>query len=488
MDVKNLIKENQKLLHKLFIQNKELASIRDEFIKYTGINKSSKTTPVIATGHQPILYYPGIIFKNYFISKIAKETEGIPINFIVDSDTAEISIPVPYQKDNNYYKKIIKINNPEGYSFSNFKPSENNVILFFQEIEENIQLLDNKNIHKAFHDYKNRFFDLFKENHHFIDTIILLRKEFEELNKIKLIDLKISGISKSIAFYQFAWYIIKNIEKFLDIYNESAEKNKKSNYQAVKFLLHEKDVYEIPFWFISNFRRYPIYLKKKNNLLSFFSENEDFTFSINTANKKEEEIVNMLKNNLILFPKAITLTLMFRIFLCDVFIHGTGGVFYDKITNDIIKDFLNLNLYPDFLVITGDIYLPLIDENVLEIDREYEERQKWLKNVSHHPSKYMDKGFANKYVEKKKQVSQQFTKEKDPEKRKGIHKKLQSIDKEMKSYFNDKIQQINNELGFYKDILKNKEVFLERKYPYFFYPEGIDFSSQLEKNLIIRLL
>ena len=488
MDVKNLVINNKKLLHKLFNKNEELAFIRDEFLKFTKLKNDKKSSSIIATGHQPILYYPGIMFKNYFISKAAKEIDGIPVNFVVDTDIANISIPVPYQKNNNFYKKNVKLNSFKKYFFFDFNPSEKDMIQFYQEIEGCIQSLNNKDIRKAFLDHKNRFLDLFEKNHHFVDTVILLRKKFESLYRFEITDLRISVISKSNAFYQFVYYIIKNIENFTKIHNNAVEKSKKNTYQEVKLLSHERNTYELPFWFVNKAQRYSIYLKKEDGLLSFFTEDENLIFSTSLDNKDEEEIVNSLKNNLIFFPKAITLTLMFRIFLCDVFIHGTGGVFYDRITDDIIKDFFNLDSYPGFLSVTGNIYLPLIDENILEINRKYEEKQEWLKGIFHHPSKYMHKNHASKYIERKKGLSKMLSIEKDPQERKDIHIKLKDIDREIKNHFSSQIKRVQKELSDYENILKNKAVFFERKYPYFFYPKNVDFASQLDKGTVSQHL
>ena len=75
----------------------------------------------------------------------------------------------------------------------------------------------------------------------------------------------------------------------------------------------------------------------------------------------EAEIISKIAESAVVFPKAITTTLMFRLFLCDIFIHGTGGASYDKITDEIIKDYFSPDKScPEFLSATGDIYLPLL--------------------------------------------------------------------------------------------------------------------------------
>lgn len=473
MDIKNLIKNNQKLLQKLLLHDKKLASIKDGLLRYTGLKKKSREPAVIAAGHQPVFYYPGIMFKNYFIQKIAGEVSGIPVNFIIDSDNAEIEIPVPYKKNEHYYNKSVKLNNYKKSHFAGFSPSKDEVRCFFGKMEECIKSLDNRKIKKTYDEYQKRFFKLFNDNHNFIDSIIELRKEFERSSRIKIIDLKISEISRSPAYYQFAWHIIKNIANFLKIYNEAVEENKKKSYQPVKLLFQEKDIYELPFWYIKNSLRYPVYVKKENTKFSFIADENTVLF-FDIRNRPEREIISQLKTDLLLFPRALTVTLMVRVFFCDIFIHGTGGALYDKITDNIIKHFYNLKSAPVYLSITGEVHLPLINKNIAVLEK----KQTRIKDMEYNPSKYLKKRLAEKYIKIKKEISIGLASEKDTFKRKKIHKELVKIDRLMKKHLHDQMVSIKKELKQYKNVLNNKKVFLERKYPYFFYPRPRDIFNK----------
>ncbi len=45
-------------------------------------------------------------------------------------------------------------------------------------------------------------------------------------------------------------------------------------------------------------------------------------------------------------PRALLMTAFMRLFLCDLFIHGTGGYLYDRITEEWIRNWLGLELAP----------------------------------------------------------------------------------------------------------------------------------------------
>ncbi len=484
MNIKKIIVNNKNVLDELFARDKFLYLIKDNFLKFAKIQEICKDKFIIATGHQPIFYYPGIIFKNYFISKIAKELDGLPINFVVDTDIANINIPVPGKVNNNYYKKYIKIANPEKLCYAWFKPARKEVKNFFVDIEKIVKTLNHKDILKSFRKYTKRFFYFYEKNKNFIETIIFLRQEFEKLYKFPVLDLKVSEISKSIGFYNFVWLIIKNIEDFVDIYNEATKlniKRKKNIYQPVKLLYNEKNIYELPFWYIKG-KRYRLFIKKNNNKLHFLGENNLSLIEIDQANKGEAEIINILKKNIIIFPKAITLTMILRMFFSDLFIHGTGGASYDKVTNYILKKFFKLKDELKYLIVTGNIYLPL-DIDINKIEEKYIEKKRWLNNVKYHPEKFMNKELAEYYIGEKRKLSLQLNRTKNPAERRKIHNKLKSIHQEMVDFFKRRIEIVEETIKDYEKILKYKDVFLEREYPYFFYLENINFSEILNKYL-----
>src|SRR5262249_31178687 len=55
-----------------------------------------KRGPVIAAGHQPDLFHPGVWIKNFVLNGIARRLGANPLNLIIDSDTIKsTSLRVP---------------------------------------------------------------------------------------------------------------------------------------------------------------------------------------------------------------------------------------------------------------------------------------------------------------------------------------------------------------------------------------------------------
>ena len=56
-------------------------------------------------------------------------------------------------------------------------------------------------------------------------------------------------------------------------------------------------------------------------------------------------------------PRALTLTMFFRLMLADQFVHGIGGARYDRVTDRLIESFFDLEP-PRFSVTTATLYFP----------------------------------------------------------------------------------------------------------------------------------
>src|SRR5690606_40978326 len=58
-----------------------------------------------------------------------------------------------------------------------------------------------------------------------------------------------------------------------------------------------------------------------------------------------------------LYPRALMMTALARLGLCDLFIHGTGGGRYDQVTERWMYEWLKVKLAP-MAVATASIHLP----------------------------------------------------------------------------------------------------------------------------------
>lgn len=72
-----------------------------------------------------------------------------------------------------------------------------------------------------------------------------------------------------------------------------------------------------------------------------------------------------------LLPRALCMTALIRLGMCDLFVHGTGGARYDRAMELWIHDWLGVDVAP-IVVATATAHLPLGDPDEPRLDRDAE--------------------------------------------------------------------------------------------------------------------
>lgn len=479
---------NQHILSTVFRKYPELEAIRQSFQKELGIAAiTDEHQPVIATGHQPVVYYPGILCKNYLAGKWAQQLKGKAVNFVVDSDKARINVPIPYQENQELFRTEAGIANTSDQVFADFFPSREQVGQFLQTIETSLATLSYPEFYKACQLYQQAFKKVFEETGaDFIQTLMVLRNRFDVSLGYDIRDIRVSEVVKTQAFYQYVYYITRYAKRFQYIFNNAVKVYKSEHYQPVRSLHQANSWYELPFWVISRSGRSTLWCRQEVEEIQLSAETMKEPVVISTRHRNENAISEEMRQRIALYPKATTLTFMIRLFLCDGFVHGTGAIEYETINNEVLHSFLNLEHPLTFVTATGDIYLPLTQSSVDEqsLKQDYYQKKKWLEQIERNPMGLLSPEEAKPYKERKKEIAAGLQTEKDHDKRKKIHQQLTRIDEEVKTLFSDQIKHVNEILQFYDQLIKKKEVYFERQYPYFIYPVNHLNADMLDENCI----
>src|SRR5207302_4275452 len=78
----------------------ELTALYRQYAEALGLqvpNQPLSRRPIIATGHQPELYHPGVLVKNFAAANLASQLGGVGLNLTVDPDVAKetgLKLPV----------------------------------------------------------------------------------------------------------------------------------------------------------------------------------------------------------------------------------------------------------------------------------------------------------------------------------------------------------------------------------------------------------
>jgi len=453
--------------------------------------ESIKNIPIIQTGHEPIFYYPGVWIKNHLIQHLARKLGGIGINMIVDNDTCNrgfIYIPALSEKPASI-RKVALIKNKDNVAYEEIALDDIGMLLQFKDevisfLRKNVL---NENVKTAvgyMQDTFEEFINRIMEYHRrgcvgMVGLLTSARSELEEDFSIANLEVPVSWMCDTDGFYHFFLHILYNADRFLKIYNKKlAEYRSVHKIRSKANPLPELKIIgrfvELPFWVWSKGgQRNKCYIQDDGELIKI-TNREDVLCTL----KKGEEIgenISRLKKSLEarfkIRPRAITTTMFSRLFFSDLFIHGIGGAKYDKITDEIIKEFFGIDP-PAFVTISTNVFLPLerfdLEAGALQV------LQHDLKDMRYNPERYAsgkvqnDTKFISMVKEKQRLIAEMAVCDKDEKKR--CFDQIKELNKLMLTKVEGEFQKKQSEISTIHDKLAYNEVVKFREYPICIYP------------------
>ncbi|MCK4885889.1 MAG: hypothetical protein KAS96_00810 [Planctomycetes bacterium] len=447
-----------------------------------GFYNQPKTANIIVTGHQPIWHHPGILAKNIIASKFAKQSKGLCIQLVVDHDIGDSDMVLPFS---NHDKTLdfIKV------------PVEKNQrkIPFELRSKPDLKMINDligsiaKNCPENFccqlwseHLKKHPQISFALKNAG--DVITSLQAVLNKALGIEMLYLPTSLMSENDSFFKFAGAIIKNYEKFTDIYNDAVSKN--TTHSNCKFLnVDSSGKTALPFWLVTvSGLRTCMYAKTGSSTITISTMSRELG-AIDLAGNKIQQLKNILsKHQLSLRPKAVTMMLFVRLFLSDLFIHGTGGGSYKKITNFILDNYYNLKK-TDAAIATATAWLPLLKESPLQCDIKTLNQN--IRKIYHSPEKYIDKTLLEddsikKAIEiKKNMIRQACDLNKSAQQKQDAWKNINKINKRLIKYAQPSIKKFEEKIQLAKQFQHTTEVLNYRQFFFGLFSESFlkDFSK-----------
>ena len=191
-----------------------------------------KNIPIVQTGHEPILYHPGIWVKNHLTQNLAKRLSGIGINMIVDNDACNMGfmyVPILSEKSASV-GKVALVRNKDHAAYEEIVFDDFGIIHQFKEevinlLSKNILREDVKttmeDMQDVFGQFINRIGEYYQQG--CSDMVGLLtadRRSFEEDFGVDNLETPVSWMCDTDGFYHFLLHILYEAERFAKIYNE----------------------------------------------------------------------------------------------------------------------------------------------------------------------------------------------------------------------------------------------------------------------------
>jgi hypothetical protein len=519
-EVPSLIDTNASLLNEtpIEIAGRPLASLRRETrqqalasaAEFTArlIGKEpefSTVERVLASGHQPELFHPGVWIKNFATSHLARQTSSTGLNLIVDSDTIG----------------SCRIRMPNG----NRKQPVFNQLAFDTPREvkpwEEAKILD----HELFASFADRATAALKEFdetdspivpliarvwpravEHAVKTgslseslslvRILLEREFGHGNA----ELPVSQLCQLESFSWFAADVLLRAAEFREIHNRTLAEYRKVNRirsrtHPVPELTESAGWIETPFrvWRAGEAQRNAVFVRSTNGRtqLSGSANEVDIFLDVDSQADCESlaaELTGLAQSGIRFRTRALTTTIFTRLYLADLFVHGIGGAKYDEMTDRILARFYGIRP-PGFLTLSATAFLPLataFDATSADAIR----HRTMLRELQHNPQKHLSadqSAMASSLVEEKQQLiaeqHQAYANRASGEKAKdwggaNRYRRFPQLNRELASHTEAQQRAIREELASVEQQLAANAVLKCREFSLCLYP-----AERIEKML-----
>jgi len=441
-DIWSIYNDNQ-VLHESYPGNlKSLRfQVQNQAAEKLGIHTSpdEKLPALVVTGHQVEFFHPGILSKEILGANLAARLGGSCISIVLDHDPHDLIFHCPEVEKINGEIRIRKTS----FFLNSKNPSVNapgddtRWVQYLKKIPGNLSEHLEDQIIGQIRENISGLVGNSAKMYPVSDYITNCRLESLRNRQINVYPLK---VSEMVYLDGWAWYcrmITEDLDLFIEAHNSSLDEYRrlhhiKNHAQPVSNLAPK----EIPFWVIP-----PDGKRRKAT---------------------EEDLGRMT-----LYPRAITLSIFLRLFFSDIFIHGTGGARYDRVTNSIIQKFFGV-VPSTFLVKTANLKLPVKPGGPLEKYKNVQSLEDWstrYRFFHFHPERVP--GVAPDLVKQRSDLIREF--HECSGSRKRIHDALESNRLAILSCLADYEDRFLQEKEEIKEVSIDHGVLLDRTFPYFFY-------------------
>ena len=292
---------------------------------------------VIATGHQPWLWHPGILAKDIAAAAFARRTGGEAVHLVVDHDPLDtLHLDLPRQQGSALHAHTLTLHTcPPGVPPASLPPADGARIAesigAAQEAPGGAPTAEFTALCSAWKDASPA-------------------RTLAEQIACVLGLLRAPLMSPPRVFFSSALHRLPAFGAMLDLwcndpmrsaalYNEAAAAHPEGQVTALQI---GRDRIELPFWA----------LRWQQPRLRVYAETDGGALVTETGTDVREQ-----DDAIILAPKAITMMALLRSACCNFFVHGTGGARYDAVTDHWWAAWRGTPLAPRAMV-TADLSLP----------------------------------------------------------------------------------------------------------------------------------
>lgn len=360
-----------------------------EYSRRLGLGRArhhSAEARIVATGHQPGLYHPGIWVKDFLLQRLSDESGATGIDFVVDSDAVEpVAVTVPEMGPTVTRRETsLQLDSVGACYACTPAPSPAAIAEFLERVGATLTGLPVPAVSRHFRDFGEALELAAHRAVNLAELLTAARRLYEGSAGTDYLEASVVGVSGTEAFSRFAVHLALNARRLAGAFNaELAEYRARTGTrnlaQPFPDLAQEGDAVELPLWALADSAREPVWAVADGDTTRLVvAGGEIAALTVDPA----QALSSLDRAGIRLAPRAVALTMFVRMFCCDLFIHGLGGGRYDRVTDGIIRRFWGVEP-PRFAVASMTMHLPLGVH--LVSDEEVARAKDRLNRLEHNP-------------------------------------------------------------------------------------------------------
>ena len=398
--------ENQRVIasHQFELAGKSIRELRicarqellDSAFEYTRQYKNahvpSDPAGIVMAGHQPTLFHPGVWFKNFVLDSVARQTQAVAVNLVIDNDHHPLrAIRVPTGSVGQPLIQLVKFDSRASSGPFETEPlyDRDLFVSFADRTVQEIRPFVKNPLVSDLWSHAKETIDLIKQPSL---AIAAARHRLESGFGLNTLEVPISRVCQSQSFSWFLADVVSRCREFGKVYNQSleeyrAENRIRSTSHPVPALDQSGEWLELPFWIwrAGSTKRQRLFVRSHQDKITL-SDRDQIQLDLD-ARSLPEQLNNLESQGVSVRTRALTTTMYSRLVLSDAFFHGIGGAKYDQLTDQIISGFYGVSA-PAFGVATATCRLPIDFNRVTEFDeRDMRVRRRQLK---YHAERFVD--------------------------------------------------------------------------------------------------
>jgi hypothetical protein len=380
---------------------------------YRDVSRPSDTAdwiarPLIMGGHQPELFHPGVWLKNAVLAAYARQVDGTAVNLVIDSDRCtRASVELPVGTPEEAHLEPLPFDGPAAaMAWEERAIVDADCLASFGERAAALlaPLVPDAIV--------RRWWPLVVEragaSHRLGLAIAQARHILEERFGLETLELPVGELVKLPTVMVFTGWLLAHARPLHEAYNAALAEHRRAarvrgRGRPMPDLAEHHDEsggwLEVPWWIWSQDdpRRRRVYANMATPGTLALSDLETLRVELPIAAEISparwiDALSRMEEQGVRLRPRAVITTLLARLLMADVFVHGIGGAAYDTITDGIVRRLIGSDL-PRHAVATGTLRLPL-ERTFPGIDSadpggELAAVRRTLRDVAYHPERHL---------------------------------------------------------------------------------------------------